>query len=196
MLQSLHNILFFFLMIRRPPRSTRTDTPLPYTTLFRSKSTLSHSRKQELTVGGGKNRSTVDVVVRKKVTLVKPGEADADATAEQAAASGDDERAEILRKLEESRLRNLTEQQRLAEEDKRRVEEAAERKRKEEEEAERLRVEAEMAAAAAAVSPEDEAAPRKPHGHGHPKPAAPRSDDRGGGHKRSEEHTSELQPLM
>src|SRR3546814_10053634 len=28
--------LFFFLMIRRPPRSTRTDTLLPYTTLFRS----------------------------------------------------------------------------------------------------------------------------------------------------------------
>src|SRR3546814_5326949 len=28
--------LFFFLMIRRPPRSTRTDTRLPYTTLFRS----------------------------------------------------------------------------------------------------------------------------------------------------------------
>src|SRR3546814_15747139 len=27
---------FFFLMIRRPPRSTRTDTLLPYTTLFRS----------------------------------------------------------------------------------------------------------------------------------------------------------------
>src|SRR3546814_14399122 len=26
----------FFLMIRRPPRSTRTDTRLPYTTLFRS----------------------------------------------------------------------------------------------------------------------------------------------------------------
>src|SRR3546814_14609435 len=25
-----------FLMIRRPPRSTRTDTPFPYTTLFRS----------------------------------------------------------------------------------------------------------------------------------------------------------------
>src|SRR3546814_11755470 len=28
--------LFFFLLIRRPPRSTRTDTLLPYTTLFRS----------------------------------------------------------------------------------------------------------------------------------------------------------------
>src|SRR3546814_9687335 len=28
--------IFFFLMIRRPPRSTRTDTLVPYTTLFRS----------------------------------------------------------------------------------------------------------------------------------------------------------------
>src|SRR3546814_9816530 len=27
---------FFFVMIRRPPRSTRTDTLFPYTTLFRS----------------------------------------------------------------------------------------------------------------------------------------------------------------
>src|SRR3546814_15981619 len=32
--------MFFFLMIRRPPRSTRTDTLFPYTTLFRS----GHSR--------------------------------------------------------------------------------------------------------------------------------------------------------
>src|SRR3546814_14842409 len=30
--------LFFFLIIRRPPRSTRTDTLFPYTTLFRSAS--------------------------------------------------------------------------------------------------------------------------------------------------------------
>src|SRR3546814_4621135 len=29
-------LLIFFLMIRRPPRSTRTDTLFPYTTLFRS----------------------------------------------------------------------------------------------------------------------------------------------------------------
>src|SRR3546814_20160262 len=28
--------LFFCLMIRRPPRATRTDTLFPYTTLFRS----------------------------------------------------------------------------------------------------------------------------------------------------------------
>src|SRR3546814_4708953 len=30
------SVFFFFLMIRRPPRSTRTDTLFPYTTLFRS----------------------------------------------------------------------------------------------------------------------------------------------------------------
>src|SRR3546814_20403073 len=29
-------VLCFFLIIRRPPRSTRTDTLCPYTTLFRS----------------------------------------------------------------------------------------------------------------------------------------------------------------
>src|SRR3546814_13423335 len=29
-------VLIFVLMIRRPPRSTRTDTLFPYTTLFRS----------------------------------------------------------------------------------------------------------------------------------------------------------------
>src|SRR3546814_18140499 len=29
-------VLFCFLMLRRPPRSTRTDTLFPYTTLFRS----------------------------------------------------------------------------------------------------------------------------------------------------------------
>src|SRR3546814_3382976 len=42
----------FFLMIRRPPRSTRTDTLFPYTTLFRSAdrdqpilAALSHARQ-------------------------------------------------------------------------------------------------------------------------------------------------------
>src|SRR3546814_9442761 len=30
-------MMFFFLMLRRPPRSTRTDTLFPYTTLFRSR---------------------------------------------------------------------------------------------------------------------------------------------------------------
>src|SRR3546814_12730639 len=35
-LVSVMCLLFFFLIIRRPPRSTRTDTLFPYTTLFRS----------------------------------------------------------------------------------------------------------------------------------------------------------------
>src|SRR3546814_2687484 len=35
-IRSLGFYVIFFLMIRRPPRSTRTDTLLPYTTLFRS----------------------------------------------------------------------------------------------------------------------------------------------------------------
>src|SRR3546814_18713386 len=30
------SLVFFFLIIRRPPRPTRTDTLFPYTTLFRS----------------------------------------------------------------------------------------------------------------------------------------------------------------
>src|SRR3546814_13140372 len=34
-------VSFFCLMIRRPPRSTRTDTLFPYTTLFRS---VKHTR--------------------------------------------------------------------------------------------------------------------------------------------------------
>src|SRR3546814_20505191 len=43
----------FFLMIRRPPRSTRTDTLFPYTTLFRSRlqmiAAISHDLRTPLT---------------------------------------------------------------------------------------------------------------------------------------------------
>src|SRR3546814_15847910 len=38
-------LFFFFLMIRRPPRSTRTDTLFPYTTLFRSELQLDALRR-------------------------------------------------------------------------------------------------------------------------------------------------------
>ncbi|MGO4777222.1 beta-ketoacyl synthase N-terminal-like domain-containing protein, partial [Lysobacter sp. 2RAB21] len=76
-----------------------------------------HQCKQEITVGGGKHKTTVDVVVRKKVTLVRPNEP-------AGSGSPDDERAEILRKLEESKQRNLAEQQRLAADDKRRADAA------------------------------------------------------------------------
>jgi translation initiation factor IF-2 len=148
------------------------------------KITLSRSRKQEITVGGGKNRSTVDVVVRKKVTLVKPTEA-----AAPAAAGENDERSEILRKLEESRQRNLSEQQRLAETDRLRAEEM-ERKRREEEAA---RLEAERQAAAAVAAAREEDAGRRPatthgHGHGHPKPAPARDDKAAPKHKTRGSH--------
>src|SRR3546814_11989414 len=35
-------------MIRRPPRSTRTDTLLPYTTLFRSRQVAARNRRASL----------------------------------------------------------------------------------------------------------------------------------------------------
>ena len=138
------------------------------------KMVLNRSRKQELTVGGGKNRNTVEVVVRKKVTMVKaPSGAVVEAGTDSAAAPVD-ERTEILRKLEESRQRNLSEQQRLAEADQRRVElEDAEKRRQTEAEAVRV------AAVAAAVPVAEEDPARKVHGHGHPKPAAPRAEEKG-----------------
>src|SRR3546814_5528258 len=40
----LGRFLLLFLMIRRPPRSTRTDTLFPYTTLFRSGGGLAAGR--------------------------------------------------------------------------------------------------------------------------------------------------------
>src|SRR3546814_18143364 len=41
----LYLLCLFFLMVRRPPRSTRTDTLFPYTTLFRSASRQPRERQ-------------------------------------------------------------------------------------------------------------------------------------------------------
>src|SRR3546814_13243873 len=66
-------VFFFFLMIRRPPRSTRTDTLFPYTTLFRSAeigdlADRLHHHARDLAVGvereghiGGLDRRIVEV---------------------------------------------------------------------------------------------------------------------------------------
>ncbi|HZH43067.1 MAG TPA: translation initiation factor IF-2 [Lysobacter sp.] len=152
------------------------------------KITLNRSRKQEITVGGGKNRQTVDVVVRKKVTLVKPAEVpNADPV--------DEERAEILRKLEESKQRNLAEQQRLAEEDRRRAEEAERARREAEEAARRAAEEAEAAARAGAARGDGEETRERPATarktvHKAPPPKAPADDRRGPstGHKHRGSH--------
>src|SRR3546814_1498431 len=47
----------FFLMIRRPPRSTRTDTLFPYTTLFRSDGACARLLWRELNGALGKRPS-------------------------------------------------------------------------------------------------------------------------------------------
>src|SRR3546814_6192545 len=43
----------FFLRIRRPPRSTRTDTLFPYTTLFRSHASDFRTRSERCDGGAG-----------------------------------------------------------------------------------------------------------------------------------------------
>src|SRR3546814_1086766 len=50
-------LFFFFLMIRRPPRSTRTDTLFPYTTLFRSSAPACRRRPRVCSRGGGGDRA-------------------------------------------------------------------------------------------------------------------------------------------
>src|SRR3546814_20010622 len=52
--------IFFFLMIRRPPRSTRTDTLFPYTTLFRSSEPFK-VRDEFIRISGGES---VRLIVR------------------------------------------------------------------------------------------------------------------------------------
>src|SRR3546814_13347228 len=50
--------VFFFLMIRRPPRSTRTDTLFPYTTLFRAAGfIMTETRPDYVVVGETRNYS-------------------------------------------------------------------------------------------------------------------------------------------
>ena len=136
------------------------------------KITLARRKVQEITVGGGKNKQTVDVVVRKKVTLVNRG-----ATATDDAGPVSDERADALRKLEASRQRNLAEQQALAEADRQRAAQAeAERQRAEE----ARRLAAEAAETAAAPESGETPAARKPGGHGvaHAPRREPARDDR------------------
>src|SRR3546814_7264653 len=64
-------------MIRRPPRSTRTDTLFPYTTLFRS-DTVGHQYNQagsddESSSSSSSPRSSKPIAVRATSTLTHPG---------------------------------------------------------------------------------------------------------------------------
>ena len=156
------------------------------------KITLNRRKHQEVTVNAGRSKTTVNVEVRQKRTYDKAA----------ARMTPDEERADILRKLEESRQRNLDEQAALAEKDRLR-DEAIVRKREEEvaakERAEAEKKAAEEAAIAAkaaeaaaasrpaAARPAADAAPaapraaRPPAGGPSAPPrgaAPPRSDDR------------------
>ena len=164
----------------------KTEQPAEEVEAASKKITLNRRKHQEVTVNAGRSRTTVNVEVRQKRTYDKAA----------ARMTPDEERADILRKLEESRQRNLEEQAALAEKDRLR-DEAIVRKREEEiaakERAEAEKKAAEEAAAAAKAAealaasqpkvraPIDETAPRPPRAPAAPaapRSAPPRSDDR------------------
>src|SRR3546814_12914830 len=68
-------LCFFFLMIRRPPRSTRTDTLFPYTTLFRS-----HQHRRDARLVHLDRRADAAAAVRprgaarRRTRLLRPGD--------------------------------------------------------------------------------------------------------------------------
>ena len=136
----------------------KTEQPVESTDEAAKKITLNRRKLQEVTVSAGRSKTTVNVEVRQKRTYMK------DASGKPMTA--DEERADILRKLEESRQRNLDEQRALAEKDRARDEEIA-RKRQEEIDA-KERVETERKAAEAAA----EAAKNAPPAPVAAKPAA------------------------
>src|SRR3546814_21162851 len=72
--------IFFFLIIRRPPRSTRTDPLFPYTTLFRAGVAARHPhlhRLEAAVVGIARRRTGNGGVLRPRAALAggKPGAA-------------------------------------------------------------------------------------------------------------------------
>src|SRR3546814_20649128 len=58
-------------MIRRPPRSTPTDTLVPYTTLFRSADVANHARRPRLVVGFAAETGDVEANARAKLAKKK-----------------------------------------------------------------------------------------------------------------------------
>src|SRR3546814_7220342 len=90
-------------MIRRPPRSTRTDTLFPYTTLFRSQLAAGHSADRQLAGPG--------TVIPARLSLVElaagaPAPADLASVSQPTSAkpiTGEVFRAEVERRLSATR---------------------------------------------------------------------------------------------
>src|SRR3546814_5660806 len=88
--------VFFFLMLRRPPRATRTDTLFPYTTLFRS------PKEVAATVGDGVVRNVAPRRARQIGRHVSSGHQLKGGAAIAAEANGK-HRLILRRKIEEDR---------------------------------------------------------------------------------------------
>src|SRR3546814_16534877 len=71
LLCTIYVVYCFILMIRRPPRSTRTDTLFPYTTLFRSV----HRREEALGVvpedRGGDRSCRREIIFQARIVIVR-----------------------------------------------------------------------------------------------------------------------------
>src|SRR3546814_10337786 len=63
--------IVFFLMIRRPPRSTRTDTLFPYTTLFRSLRAFLRQRLGEA-VNAGFGSGVIHLAILPRLAVDRP----------------------------------------------------------------------------------------------------------------------------
>src|SRR3546814_8659028 len=89
-------------MIRRPPRSTRTDTPFPYTTLFRSSSALRGAGEAALSLGDPQTALTFFAraeEVTPRDGRVKAGMGSAFVLLEQPAAARSEEHTSELQSL-------------------------------------------------------------------------------------------------
>lgn len=157
----------------------KEEQPIEDAEAAAKKITLNRRKHQEVTVSAGRSKTTVNVEVRQKRTYAKP-------EGGKPAMTPSEERADILRKLEESRQRNLDEQRMLAEKDRARDEGIAAKKAAEAAEAARVEAEkvaAEEAAKAAAAKPAPAPAapaPRAARPAAAAAPArAPARDDRG-----------------
>src|SRR3546814_1068980 len=80
----------FFVMIRRPPRSTRTDTLLPYTTLFRSCARADRAERAAGDTACGSNRGP---------TTHRERRASADSCADRSASPRSEEHTSELQSL-------------------------------------------------------------------------------------------------
>src|SRR3546814_18034789 len=79
-------------MIRRPPRSTRTDTLFPYTTLFRSETSMNRAAEQAVPAAADIFADTVRAMTVKDALDIVRG--------------GDDAGTQYFRKVSEDRLRH------------------------------------------------------------------------------------------